>query len=166
MKKIGVIFGGVTCEHDVSIVTGIQLINNIDKSKYEVYPIYIHSDGEWYVDDKLVDTNIYAEFDKHKNNLDMGCIMPNKPGIVMKNKGLINKENFIKLDCVIPAMHGMNGEDGSVQGLLELANIPYTSSGILGASVGMDKILMKKVFEAHDIPVLPYTYFYVANGKR
>lgn len=166
MKKIGVIFGGVTCEHDVSIVTGIQLINNIDKSKYEVYPIYIHSDGEWYVDEKLIDTNIYAEFDKHKSSLGMGCIMPNKPGIVMKNKGLINKENFIKLDCVIPAMHGMNGEDGSVQGLLELANIPYTSSGILGASVGMDKILMKKVFEAHDIPVLPYTYFLRSEWKK
>lgn len=166
MKKIGVIFGGVTCEHDVSIVTGIQLINNIDKSKYEVYPIYIHSDGEWYVDEKLIDTNIYAEFDKHKSSLGMGCIMPNKPGIVMKNKGLINKENFIKLDCVIPAMHGMNGEDGSVQGLLELANIPYTSSGILGASVGMDKILMKKVFEAHDIPVLPCTYFLRSEWKK
>lgn len=166
MKKIGVIFGGVTCEHDVSIVTGIQLINNIDKSKYEVYPIYIHSDGEWYVDEKLIDTNIYAEFDKHKSSLGMGCIMPNKPGIVMKNKGLINKENFIKLDCVIPAMHGMNGEDGSIQGLLELANIPYTSSGILGASVGMDKILMKKVFEAHDIPVLPYTYFLRSEWKK
>lgn len=166
MKKIGVIFGGVTCEHDVSIVTGIQLINNIDKSKYKVYPIYIHSDGEWYVDEKLIDTNIYAEFDKHKSSLEMGCIMPNKPGIVMKNKGLINKENFIKLDCVIPAMHGMNGEDGSIQGLLELANIPYTSSGILGASVGMDKILMKKVFEAHNIPVLPYTYFLRSEWKK
>jgi D-alanine-D-alanine ligase len=66
MKKVGVIFGGVTCEHDVSIVTGIQLIENIDKSKYEVYPIYIHSDGEWYVGNKLLDQKIYKDFDSVK----------------------------------------------------------------------------------------------------
>lgn len=159
MKKIGVIFGGVTCEHDVSIVTALQLIENIDKSKYEIYPIYIHSDGEWYVDNKLLDTKIYKDFDSNKAKINKGFIAPNRPGIIMNSKSIFGKENFIKLDVVIPAMHGMNGEDGSVQGLLELANIPYTSSGILGASVGMDKILMKKVFEAHNLPVLPYTYF-------
>lgn len=159
MKKIGVIFGGVTCEHDVSIVTGLQLIENMDKSKYEIYPIYIHTDGEWYVDDKLLDPKIYKEFESYKGGISKGYIPPNKKGIVMNAKLLFAKEIFIELDCVIPAMHGMNGEDGSIQGLLELANIPYTSSGILGASVGMDKILMKKVFESHNLPVLPYTYF-------
>lgn len=159
MKNLGVVFGGVTCEHDVSIVTAIQLMQNIDKTKYNIYPIYIHNDGEWYVDEKLLDINIYKNFEEHIPDLKMGCIVPNKSGIIMKNKGILNKENFINLDCVIPAMHGMNGEDGTIQGLLELANIPYTSSGVLGASVGMDKIIMKKVFEAHNIPVLPYTYF-------
>lgn len=159
MKNVGVIFGGVSCEHDVSIVTALQLIENIDKSKYEVYPIYIHSDGEWYVDNKLLDTKIYKDFENLKSEINKGYIAPNRPGIVVNTKSFLKKETFIKLDVVIPALHGMNGEDGSVQGLLELANIPYTSSGILGASVGMDKILMKKVFEAHGLPVLPYTYF-------
>ena len=159
MKNIGVIFGGVSCEHDVSIVTAVQLIENIDRTKYKVYPIYIHSNGEWYVDEKLLNTKIYKEFDSYKLGLTKGYIAPNRPGIVINSKSFFGKENFIKLDVVIPALHGMNGEDGSVQGLLELANIPYTSSGILGASVGMDKILMKKVFEAHNLPVLPYTYF-------
>lgn len=159
MKKVGVIFGGVTCEHEVSIVTGLQLIENIDKKKYEVIPIYIHSDGEWYIGDKLLNSTIYKEFDIYKGGIDKGYIPPTKPGIVIPARGLLAKETFIKLDVVIPAMHGMNGEDGSLQGLLELANIPYTSSGVLGASIGMDKILMKKVFEANLIPVLPYTYF-------
>lgn len=159
MKNVGVIFGGVSCEHDVSIVTALQLIENMDKSKYEIYPIYIHSDGEWYADEKLLDTKIYKEFDSYKLGINKGYIAPNRSGIIINTKGLFSKETFIKLDIVIPAMHGMNGEDGSLQGLLELANIPYTSSGVLGASVGMDKILMKKVFEAHDLPVLPYTYF-------
>lgn len=159
MKNVGVIFGGVSCEHDVSIVTALQLIENIDKSKYEVYPIYIHSDGEWYADEKLLDTKIYKEFDSYKLGINKGYIAPNRQGIIISGKGFFAKETFIKLDVVIPAMHGMNGEDGSLQGLLELANIPYTSSGVLGASVGMDKILMKKVFEAHGLPVLPYMYF-------
>ena len=166
MKKIGVIFGGVTCEHDVSIVTGIQLIDNMDKSKYEVYPIYIHSDGEWYIDQKLLDTKIYKEFDLYKSGIEKGHILPGKRGITMKGKGLLNKEVFIPLDVVIPAMHGMNGEDGTLQGLLELSNIPYTSSGVLGASVGMDKILMKKVFEAYSLPVIPYTYFLRSEWEK
>ncbi len=159
MKNIGVIFGGVTCEHDVSIVTGLQLIENINRKKYNLYPIYIHTDGEWYVDDKLLDAKIYENFDSYKSALVKGYIPPNKNGIIMQGKGMFAKESFIKLDVVIPAMHGMNGEDGSLQGLLELANIPYTSSGVLGASVGMDKILMKKIFQANLIPVLPYTFF-------
>ena len=159
MKNIGVIFGGVTCEHEVSIVTGLQLIENMDKTKYKVYPIYIHTDGEWYIGDKLLDPKIYEDFDTYKSGLEKGYIPPTKQGFVIERKGFLLKNDFIKLDVVIPAMHGMNGEDGSLQGLLELANIPYTSSGILGASVGMDKILMKKVFESHIIPVLPYTYF-------
>lgn len=159
MKKVGVIFGGVTCEHDVSIVTGIQLIENINKKKYEVIPIYIHTDGEWYIGNELLDMSIYKSFEEKKAKLKKGFIMPNKPELLIEGTGIFRKSSNIKLDVVIPAMHGMNGEDGTLQGLLELSGIPYTSSGVLGASVGMDKILMKNVFEANDLPVLPYTYF-------
>lgn len=159
MKKVGVIFGGVTCEHDVSIVTGLQLIENVNKKKYEVIPIYIHSDGEWYVGSELLDMKLYKNFEEKKSSLKKGIILPNKPQIMMEGSGLFGKPSYVDLDVVIPAMHGMNGEDGTLQGLLELAGIPYTSSGVLGASVGMDKILMKSVFEANGIPVLPYTYF-------
>ena len=160
MKKVGVVFGGVTCEHDVSIVTALQLIQNIDKTKYDILPIYIHSDGEWYIGNRLLENSLdYKKFDLFKGGIDKGYIPPNKQGVVIPARGFMNKDTFIKLDVVIPAMHGVNGEDGTLQGLLELANIPYTSSGVLGASIGMDKILMKKVFQAHLIPVLPYTFF-------
>jgi D-alanine-D-alanine ligase len=159
MKTIGVIFGGVTCEHDVSIVSGLQLIENANKSKYEIVPIYIHSDGKWYTGEKLLDANMYKDFEKYEKELKKVIIPPSEKGLLIFEKGLFAKNTFKALDVVIPAMHGMNGEDGTLQGLLELANIPYTSSSVLGASVGMDKILMKKVFEAHEIPVLPYTYF-------
>ncbi len=159
MKKLGVVFGGVTCEHDVSVVTGLQLIENVNKEKYEIYPIYIHSDGEWYTGKELLNAHIYKEFGKHESSLKKAIIPPNKKGLLILGSGLFSKNEFIPLDVVIPAMHGMNGEDGTLQGLLELANIPYTSSSVLGASIGMDKILMKKVYEAHELPVLPYTYF-------
>jgi len=159
MKKVGVIFGGVACEHDVSIITGLQLIENIDKSKYEVIPIYIHLDGEWYVGDELLDHAIYHDFERLKSKLKKGVILPNKPELMIEGSGLFGKPTYSKLDVVIPAMHGMNGEDGTIQGLLELSGIPYTSSGVLGSSTGMDKIVMKKIFEANNIPVLPYTYF-------
>ncbi len=159
MKNLGVIFGSVTCEHDVSVVSGLQLIENVDKSKYNVYPIYIHSNGDWYTGEELLDPSIYKHFDDIKSKLKEVTIQPNKQGLVVFNKGMFSKNEFIKLDAVIPVMHGMNGEDGTLQGLLELSNIPYSSSGVLGASVGMDKILMKKVFEAYDLPVLPYVYF-------
>ncbi len=166
MKKVGVIYGGVSCEHDVSVITALQLMENMDRSKYEIYPIYIHSDGEWYVDEKLLNPKIYAEFEQYKEGIMKGHIAPNKPGILIGVKSLFFKENYIPLDVVIPALHGMNGEDGSVQGLLELANIPYTSSGILGSSVGMDKIIMKKVFEAYGFPVLPYTCFLRSEWEK
>ena len=159
MKNLGVIFGGVTCEHDVSVVTGLQLIENVDKTKYNVIPIYIHSNGEWYTGERLLDASIYKFFDFYESVLNKAIIPPNRKGLVIAKKGLFSKEKFVPLDVVIPAMHGMNGEDGTLQGLLELANIPYTSSGVLGAAVGMDKILMKKVFEAHELPILPYVYF-------
>lgn len=159
MKKLGVIFGGVTCEHDVSVITGLQLIENADKSKYEIVPIYIHSNGEWYTGEKLLDASIYKNFEAAESFLKKCVILPMDRSFMIFEKGLFAKNTISTLDVVIPAMHGMNGEDGTLQGLLELANIPYTSSGVLGASVGMDKILMKKVFEAHGLPVLPYTYF-------
>ncbi len=95
MKKVGVIFGGVTCEHDVSIVTGIQLISNMDRTKYEVYPIYIHSDGEWYTDEKLLDTSIYQDFESVKASLVKGYIAPNKPRINHKTEKFSSVKNLL-----------------------------------------------------------------------
>ena len=89
MKKVGVIFGGVTCEHDVSIVTGLQLIENMNKSKYEVVPIYIHSDGEWYTGKELLDITLYKNFEEKKSTLKKGIILPNKPKLMIEGDGLL-----------------------------------------------------------------------------
>ena len=115
MKKLGVIFGGVTCEHDVSVVSGLQLIENVNKMKYEVIPIYIHSNGEWYTGKELLDAKIYQNFNSYEANLKKAIIPPNKKGLLVFEKGFFAKNKLIPLDVVIPAMHGMNGEDGTLQ---------------------------------------------------
>lgn len=162
-KNIAVIFGGCSVEHDVSIVTGLQLIENIDKEKYDVTPIYISNSGEWFTGKELLDSDIYKNFTKTKKLLKKVLISPIpsiKSIMYYPNKiEVFTKKVFKGVDVVIPAMHGMNGEDGTLQGLLELANIPYVGSGVLGSAVGMDKIVMKSVFAGNGLPVLKYTYF-------
>ncbi|NLJ64645.1 MAG: D-alanine--D-alanine ligase [Christensenellaceae bacterium] len=168
MKKtqLGLIFGGRSCEHEVSVISALQLSRFVDLNKYDLYPIYINKSGEWFWGDGLLELNNFRE-----------PIMFSKPGIyervtlditsrsgaltVMQNgKGLFGKPKIkiiTRLDCAVLVMHGLHGEDGSLQGFLELADIPYTSTGVVGSAAGMDKIIMKNVFRGGGIPVLDDT---------
>jgi D-alanine-D-alanine ligase len=164
MKKIqlGVIFGSRTCEHDVSIISAIQLMRAVNRDKYDIYPIYISQKGEWFTGNTLYEMNTFTPFDPygkglHRVSLDLtagsGALISYE-----RIKGIFGglKQVFwARLDCIIPVFHGLHGEDGSMQGLLELADIPYTSTGIVGSAVGMDKIIMKKCFRGDGFPVLP-----------
>ena len=168
MKKIqlGLLFGGRTCEHEVSVISALQLSRAVDLYRYDLYPIYLNKNGEWFCGDGLLDLSNYREpilFSQpglyEKCALDItahsGALTVWQPG-----KGLLGKPKqkiITHLDVVIPVMHGLHGEDGSVQGMLELADIPYASTGIVGSSVGMDKIIMKRVFKGSGIPVLDDT---------
>ena len=129
MKKIGIIFGGVSTEHDVSVVSGISVLNNINKEKYEVYPIYIDKEGKWY---KYLGE---AKDIKVGDKIDQLQIIEN---II---------EYLKNLDVVFPVMHGSFGEDGSIQGFLEVLNIPYVGCRVLASSIGMDKAYTKIIFE-------------------
>lgn len=162
-KNVAVVFGGCSVEHDVSIITGLQLIENINKEKYNAIPIYISNTGEWYTGKELFNSNTFKNFKSNSKNLKK-VLIPPIPSI----KSIMNYPNkvefftrkiFKKIDVVIPAMHGMNGEDGTLQGLLELANIPYVGSGVLSSAVGMDKILMKAALAGNNLPIVNYTYF-------
>ncbi len=166
MLNVAVFFGGKTVEHDVSIVTAQQLIQNMDKTKYNPVPVYITRDGDWYSGEKLNKIEAFKNFDKGAQDVKRVYLPANtriKQLYLFKpeKQGMFKKENnvYMPIDCAIIAMHGLNGEDGTLQGLLELADIPYTSSGVLGSASGMDKILMKAVFMGAGFPVLPYTYF-------
>ncbi|MDR7855737.1 D-alanine--D-alanine ligase family protein [Tissierella sp.] len=168
MKKVGVIFGGRSVEHEVSVITGMQIIENIDKTKYEIVPIYIDKDGKWFTGTCLLEFNNYKD-NNFKDAKEITLLPKCGDKNVYANPeklGLFGKKILGEIDIVFPAIHGMNGEDGTIQGLFELMDIPYVGCGVLGASVGMDKILMKDVYKANGLPIVDYTWFYRSKWTK
>ncbi len=158
-KTIAVFFGGQSVEHDISIVTGMQLIENIDKNKYDYLPVYIANDGQWYTGAVLADIAFMRNFDANNKELTPVFIspVPGERALISYHSGLLGmKKISFPFDVALLCMHGANGEDGSLQGVLEMADIPYTSSGLLGAAAGMDKVLMKAAFVGAGIPTVAY----------
>ena len=174
--KVAVIYGSRTCEHDVSIVSALQAMDNLNRNEYDVVPVYIARDGQWYTGQMLRNIAFYSAFrpsmvtrvapvmsdDGKLTLMPVSSIAPHglkgMLKVLMSNMNL-GEETAEKCDVVLPVMHGMNGEDGTLQGLLELFNVPYTSSGVLGSSLGMDKIAMKQFFKGCDLPVLDGMWF-------
>ncbi len=157
--KVGVIFGGKTVENEVSIISAIQAMNHMDKEKYEIIPIYISKDKTWYTGRMLSEIDVYRDFDNLKKYAKKVTLVSKDGGFYLqKLTGF--KRNIAELDIIFPIVHGNNVEDGSLQGYFETIGIPYVGPGIIGSALGMDKIIQKQVFEANDIPVVPYTWFY------
>ncbi|MCI7003673.1 MAG: D-alanine--D-alanine ligase [Clostridia bacterium] len=155
MKNLAIFYGAKSSEHDISIITALQVMNNLNKEKYNIVPVYIHNDNSWYVLDDYKNMNNYA------NNILKGKKLVNG----FYNKYLLVKKHlrfglYKKIDVAINCCHGLNGEDGTLSGLLELNNIPYVGSGVVASAVGMDKVIMKDVFVANDIPCVKYVSFY------
>lgn len=158
--KVGVIFGGESVEHEVSIISALQAINNIDKNKYIVVPIYISKDKVWYTGKDLCDISIYNDLDKvKKNSKSVSLCKVDNEYCLLQTKGLLNKI-VDKIDIAFPIVHGQNVEDGSLAGYLETVGIPYVGPNVIGASLGQDKVVMKQVFESSNIPVVDYVWFY------
>lgn len=158
--KVGVIFGGESVEHEVSIISALQAINNIDKNKYIVVPIYISKDKVWYTGKDLCDISIYNDLDKVKKiSISVSLCKVGNEYCLLQTKGLLNKI-VDKIDIAFPIVHGQNVEDGSLAGYLETVGIPYVGPNVLGASLGQDKVVMKQVFESSNIPVVDYVWFY------
>lgn len=164
--QLGVVFGSRSCEHEVSIISAVQLMRAANHQTYDLIPIYISKKGEWFTGDPLFDIATYTPFDENKKgiirvNLDItagsGALTT-----VERAKGLFQKDRekiVARLDCVIPVLHGMHGEDGTLQGLLEMCNISYASSGVGASAMGMDKVYMKQYFRGGNFPVLPSCWF-------
>ena len=142
-SKIGVVFGGKSTEHDVSIVSGTSVIKNLDKEKYEITPIYISKEGKWYRYIKPIQDIEVLEIGKE----------------IEEKEEINDLENILKnFDVVFPVLHGLGGEDGSIQGMLELFGVPYVGCGILASSVGMDKVYTKIIFDKANIKQAKYEY--------
>lgn len=159
--RLGVIYGGPSVEHEIAVISAVQAMAAADEAKYQVVPIYISKDGLWYTGEELKDMAAYADLSALKSRLkrvymkaDRGAHM-----LISKGRGLFAKDEEIGLDVMLPVMHGAHGEDGCLQGFLELLNIPYAGPGVLAAAVGMDKIMMKNVLAANGLPVLPGVWF-------
>lgn len=149
--RVGVVFGGVSSEHNVSKVSGTSVISNLDKEKYDILPIYIDEKGNWYTYEKNINDIKILDIDSNIEN---------------DIKPISNIEATLKsLDVVFPVLHGLGGEDGSIQGLFELFNIPYVGCGILASSVGMDKVYTKIVFEKASIKQAKYEYIRKFNDR-
>ncbi len=164
--QLGVIFGSRSCEREVCIISAVQLMNNVNTEKYDIIPVYISEQGVWYTGEALRKIDTYKHFSPDAKgveqvSLDMtagsGALLATRPG-----KGLFGKAETVvvaRMQVCVVVMHGLNGEDGTLQGMLELANLPYTSTGVAGSALGMDKIMMKQFFRGAGLPILPDCWF-------
>jgi D-alanine-D-alanine ligase len=183
--RVGVIYGGRSGEHEVSLASAAAVFTHLDRSKYEPVPIRVDKDGRWTIADRPPQAMSAAETIEHARIEAAHATNPSKPHLVSHNRSarevyLVahpSEETILSidrrprpgadaeasalvtgmgLDVMFPVMHGPYGEDGTVQGLLELANLPYIGCGVLASAVGMDKAMMKVVFAAHGLPIVDY----------
>ncbi len=155
---LGVIFGGRSVEHDVSVVTAHQIMRACDPARYQVVPLYIDRDGRWFTGDILRELKAFQGEVAALAGVQSVVLSPDvrQHGLIVDPfaKGLFAKAQSVRLDVVFPAVHGTHGEDGTLQGLLELADIPYVGCGVLASAVANDKWLSKQVLRAAGLPVL------------
>lgn len=157
--KLGVIFGGVSVEHEVSVISAVQAMQAIDKEKYDVIPIYITKDREWYTGEILKDMDTYTDMDLLKRYTKNVSLINKKGKFYLQSKGLF-KTIVTELDLVLPIGHGTNMEDGTLQGYLQTIGIPYCESDIAASSVAQDKVTQKLVFQSKNLPMTAFTWFY------
>ncbi len=167
--RVGVLFGGRSTEHEVSVVSAQSIINALDPQDFEAIPVYITKTGQWQVGASIAQL-MSSEAERRT------VLLPPDP----TQRGLIADPNsraparapassagdVPALDVIFPIIHGRNGEDGTIQGLLELANAPYVGAGVLGSAIGMDKIMMKRAFAAAGLPVVNYVAFSRSAWER
>lgn len=157
--RLGVLFGGVSVEHEVSIITALQAIENIDKNRYEVVPIFIDKDGSWYTGEMLKDIKIYSDKDLLKRYAYKVALVKKEGRFVLLSLGFLKRE-IKELDICFPIMHGTYGEDGALQGYLETIGIPVCECDHYAGVVGQDKIFMKQIWNSEGIETAKFKWSY------
>jgi D-alanine-D-alanine ligase len=161
--RVGVIYGGRSGEHEVSLASAAAVFKNLNPERYEAVPIKIEKDGRWMLPERAPLLDKAADVIAGKASAAVDAVEafpvahPGKEALLSVDRGTpAARVSGVPLDVVFPVLHGPYGEDGTVQGLLELANIPYVGAGVLGSAVGMDKATMKLVFAARGLPICDY----------
>ena len=157
--RVGVIFGGKSVEHEVSVISALQAIDSLDKSKYDIVPIYVSKNKDLYTGKELLKIEKYKDLESVKkvSRLVTLCKINNEFCLVALN-GL--RKVVDKIDVAFPIVHGQNVEDGTIAGYLETIGVPYVGSKVLGSALGQDKVVLKQVLQSNDIPVTDYVWFY------
>ena len=159
--NIGVFFGGRSTEHEISVISASQAMSAINRDRYDVTPIYISKQGQWYTGDALLDIANYRDIPALLAKCDKVFMIPEKDNfnLYRAKHGLFKKPVVARLDVVIPVLHGSNGEDGTFEGILESIDIPFAGCNTLASANGMDKITMKMILRESGIPVVDYVWF-------
>ena len=157
--KLALIYGSRSCEHDVSVISALQAAKHVNRDEYELIYVYIAKNGDWYTGWRLGDIALYRDFDPKAATrvIPMGengkLVLMQHPSDRLLPIGHLKR--VAEADVALTVLHGMHGEDGTLQGMLDMWGVPYTSSGVLGSALGMDKIAMKQVFRASGLSVVP-----------
>ncbi|WP_217198916.1 D-alanine--D-alanine ligase family protein [Streptomyces buecherae] len=170
--RVAVVFGGRSSEHAISVVTAGAVLSAIDRTKYEVLPIGITTEGRWALtadapERMAISDGTLPNVDQLSETPEGGVLLPVDPGsreVVYSEPGSVPKA-LGDVDVVFPVLHGPYGEDGTLQGLLELSGVPYVGAGVLASAVGMDKEYMKRVFDSFGLPIGPYEVIRARDWK-
>jgi D-alanine-D-alanine ligase len=159
--RVALVFGGRSSEHDVSLTSAVSIIQNINRDKYDILPIKISRTGRWQLLSAISDLSTAEALNKATGPL-LSAGDPESPGFYVlegTNSSSGKRVGFEPVDVVFPVLHGTFGEDGTVQGLLSLSDLPFVGAGVLASAVGMDKILMKQIFLQNDLPCVDFIWF-------
>ena len=163
---IGIFFGGKSVEHEVSIISAMQVIENLNKERYDVVPVYISKDNRFYTSELLTRVEEFRDLDEVKRLSNEVYFTQDEGKMVLNAKKGIFKKVLAKIDVVFPVVHGLNVEDGTLEGLLEMYNIPSVGCDVCSSAVGMNKIVFKKVLEASKLPVVEYETLNVSEFEE
>ncbi len=159
--NIGVFFGGCSTEHEISVISASQAMSAIDRSVYDVTPVYITKQGRWYTGDALLDVANYRDIPALLERCKEVYMEPVRDdyNLYLRRRRHFGSNVAATLDVAIPVLHGSYGEDGTFEGILDAIGIPYAGCNVLASANGMDKITMKMILQACDIPVVDYVWF-------